>query len=435
MHLAGEKIRAWRESRDPPLSAGEFGELYGVPEPWPSRTVYGWEAQGKIPRASAQRRLAELGICQPEDWLRPAAHQGERSVSGQEHPFYAMHGHGFVRAATSTPRVRTADVSCNRDGIIEEARRAHECHVDLLVYPELCVSSYAIDDLHMQSALLDACETAIAEIVAASAGLTPVLLIGAPLRHEGRLYNCALAVADGKLLGVVPKTYLPNYREYYEKRWFASGRQCRGKTIRVGDLEAPFGTDLIFASNRFPASSCSSRSARTSGPRSRLRRRRAGRGDDPRQPLRLQHRHRQVGRAQAAVPLAKLRTAAAYVYSASGHGESTTDLAWDGQGMIYELGDLLAESERFSLHPELCVADIDTDRILGDRMRLATFNDAAEASGRPEDRFRVVRFDHAPASGRHRPRSARSAASRSCPTGPTGSTRTATRRSTSRSTG
>src|SRR5690606_25921383 len=93
------------------------------------------------------------------------------------------------------------------------------------------------------------------------------------------------------------------------------------------------------------------------------------------------------------------RAAAAYIYSASGHGESTTDLAWDGQGMIYELGDLLAESERFSLHPELCVADIDTDRILGDRLRLPTFNDAAEAAGRPEDRFRVVDFDHAPAQG------------------------------------
>src|SRR5690606_40495234 len=137
MHLAGEKIRAWREGREPPLSAGEFGAHYGVPEPWPSRTVYGWEAQGKIPRAAAQRRLAELGICQPEDWLRPAAHRGEQPMTGRDHPFYCMHGHGFVRAATSTPCVRTADVPYNRDGIIEEARRAHERHGDPLVSPEL----------------------------------------------------------------------------------------------------------------------------------------------------------------------------------------------------------------------------------------------------------------------------------------------------------
>src|SRR5690606_32626906 len=91
------------------------------------------------------------------------------------------------------------------------------------------------------------------------------------------------------------------------------------------------------------------------------------------------------------------RTASAYVYSAAGHGESTTDLAWDGQGMIFELGDLLGESARFSLHPELCVADVDTQRILNDRTRLPTFNDAVEAAGRPEDSFRTVRFDHAPA--------------------------------------
>src|SRR5688500_3188080 len=234
MHRAGQKIRAWREAHDPPLSAGEFGERYGSPGPWPSRTVYGWEAKGKIPRAAAQRRLAELGICQPEDWLLPA----EGPATGPEpravHPFFDMHTHGFVRVATSTPQVRTADVSFNRDAVIEEALRAHAAHVDLVVYPELCVSSYAIDDLLMQSALLDACEAAIGEIAAATAELTPMLLIGAPLRHGGRLYNCALAIAAGRVLGAVPKSYLPNYREFYEKRWFASGINVAGQYIRVG---------------------------------------------------------------------------------------------------------------------------------------------------------------------------------------------------------
>ncbi len=164
MHRAGEKLRAWRESRNPPLSAEDFGALYGVPDPWPSRTIYGWEAQGKIPRPAAQRRLADLGICQPEDWLVAAgsstsfSEKGAQPMSERTHPFYAMHAHGMVRIATSTPPVRPADVSFNRDGIIAEARRAHAAHVDLLVYPELCVSSYAIDDLHMQAALLDAVE-------------------------------------------------------------------------------------------------------------------------------------------------------------------------------------------------------------------------------------------------------------------------------------
>ena len=393
MHRAGEKIRAWREAQRPPLSAAEFGALHG----WPSRTVYGWETKGKIPRAAAQRQLAELGICKPEDWLLPASvsENGERA-----HPFYGMHNHGFVRVATSTPQVRTADVSFNRDGIIAEAKRAHAAHVDLVVYPELSVSAYAIDDLHLQSALLDAAERAVGEIGAASAGLSPVLLIGAPLRHNGRIYNCALVVADGQLLGVVPKSYLPNYREYYEKRWFASGLNIAGQYITVGGEEVPFGTDLLFASNQIagfklhveicedfwaaiPPSTYGALAGATIIANLSASNIVIGKSDE---------RH-MLCRAQSA------RTASAYVYSASGHGESTTDLAWDGQGMIYELGDLLAESERFSLDPELCVADVDTGRILGDRQRLPTFNDGAEAAGRPEDAFRMVEFDHAPAPG------------------------------------
>src|SRR4029079_3501574 len=116
-------------------------------------------------------------------------------------------------------------------------------HVDLVVYPELCVSSYAIDDLHLQSALLDAAERAVGEIAAASVGLSPVLLIGAPLRKDGRLYNCAIPIADGQVLGAVPKSYLPNYREFYEKRWFASGLNIVGQSIRIGEAEVPFGVD------------------------------------------------------------------------------------------------------------------------------------------------------------------------------------------------
>ena len=256
MHRAGDRIRTWRETHDPPLSAGEFGERYGQPAPWPSRTVYGWETKGRIARPSVQRRLAELGICEPGDWLVDTdagpTSEAKETAGMSEHPFYDMHAHGFVRVATSTPAVRTADVAYNRDAIVAEARRAHEANVDLLVYPELCVSSYAIDDLLMQSALLDATEQAVGAIVDASKGLSPVLLIGAPLRHNGRLYNCALAIADGTLLGAVPKSYLPNYREFYEKRWFASGINVAGQYIRVGEAEVPFGTDLIFASNRLP---------------------------------------------------------------------------------------------------------------------------------------------------------------------------------------
>jgi NAD+ synthase (glutamine-hydrolysing) len=321
-------------------------------------------------------------------------------MASHDHPFFDMHRHGFVRVATSTPHVRTADVAGNVAGTIAEAQRAHACQCDLVVYPELGISSYAIDDLHMQAALLDAVERGVREIAAASAGISPVLLVGAPLRHNGRLYNCAVAIADGRILGVVPKSYLPNYREFYEKRWFAHGRNVRGQAIRVGEAEVPFGVDLLFASARLPgfklfieicedfwAPNPPSTGGALAGATILANLSASniviGKSDE---------RH-MLCRAQSS------RTASAYIYSAAGHGESTTDLAWDGQGMIFELGDLLAESERFSLSPELCIADIDTDRILGDRMRLQTFNDAAEAAGRPEDTFRTIQFDHAPATG------------------------------------
>jgi len=315
--------------------------------------------------------------------------------------FYAMHTHGFVRVATSTPRVRTADVTFNRDAILEEARRASAAHADLVVFPELALSSYAIDDLFLQTALLDAVAAAAVALVEASANLSPLLLVGAPLRHDGRLYNCALAIARGRLLGVVPKSYLPNYREYYEKRWFAPGRGIAGGSIRVGGIEAPFGTDLLFAASDLPgfvvhAEICEDFWAATppstegalagatilanlSASNITI-----GKSDE---------RHL-LCRAQSA------RAAAAYVYSAAGPGESTTDLAWDGQGVVYELGDLLAESERFPIVPGLCCADVDTGRILSERMRMGTFNDAATAAAARGARpFRRIAFEHRPVGG------------------------------------
>jgi NAD+ synthase (glutamine-hydrolysing) len=404
MHKAGRLIRAWRLAHRPPLSAKEFGERYGAPRPWRGQTVYNWESRGKIARPAVQRRLAELGICTPSDWLEPAdAADARMQDMGEDtggHPFFSAHRQGLIRVAASSPHVRTAEVGFNRDAVLVEARRAQAAHVDLLVFPELCLSSYALDDLHLQTALLDAVEAGAGQIIAASAELSPVMLIGAPLRHEGRLYNCALAIAGGKLLGVVPKSYLPNYREFYEKRWFAHGRAIRGATIRVAGEEAPFGSDLIFASRALPGftffaeicedlwaanppSSTGALAGATILANLSASNITIGKSDE---------RH-MLCRSQSA------RASAAYVYSAAGHGESTTDLAWDGQGVIYELGEILAESERFSLDPQLCIADVDCERILGERMRLQTFNDAAEAAGRPENALRRIAFDHAPASG------------------------------------
>ncbi|EYD72469.1 NAD synthetase / Glutamine amidotransferase chain of NAD synthetase [Limimaricola hongkongensis DSM 17492] len=308
--------------------------------------------------------------------------------------FHSLHRHGFVRVATATPRVRPADVVYNRDAVIAEARRAHDARADLVVFPELCLSSYAIDDLHLQTALNDAVETALGAVVAASETLAPVLLVGAPLRHEGRLYNCAVAISCGRILGVVPKSFLPNYREFYEKRWFAEGRGVTGRVMRLGAAEVPFGTDLIFEAEDLPglifhteicedfwAPVPPSSHAATEGALILTN---------------LSASNIVIGKSDDRHVLCRshgMRSFAAYAYSAAGPGESTTDLAWDGQGAVYEMGDLLAQSDRFDLEPELCMADVDTQRLLNERMRTGTFNDAGKGRERA---FRRIRFEHRP---------------------------------------
>ncbi|WP_410218340.1 NAD(+) synthase [Paracoccus sp. (in: a-proteobacteria)] len=311
-----------------------------------------------------------------------------------EHPFSALHRHGFVRLATSTPRVRPADIGYNCDSVIEEARRADALGVDLLVYPELCLSSYAIDDLHMQDALLSAVERAVQRVIEASAGLAPVLLVGAPLRRDGRLYNCALIITRGELLGVVPKSFLPNYREFYEKRWFAHGRGITGQSITIGGLTAPFGTDLIFQATDLPGLIFHTEICEdlwTPAPPS----------SDAAMAgavilTNLSASNIVIGKSSDRHLLCQsqsMRAFAAYAYSAAGPGESTTDLSWDGQGMIYELGDLLAESARFPTEPQLLAADVDTGRILAERLRTGSFNDAAR---QVEPQFRRIPFLHRP---------------------------------------
>jgi NAD+ synthase (glutamine-hydrolysing) len=321
-------------------------------------------------------------------------------MSETSQPFYDMHEHGFVRVATATPCCRPADVAYNTAGVLAEAQKAHNAGVDLVVFPELTLSSYAIDDLLLQHALIERVEQALAEVVAASVDLNPVLVVGAPLKRADKLYNCAVVIAGGQVLGVVPKSFLPNYREFYEKRHFAHGRGCTDLWIGVAGEEVPFGTDLVFgAANlpgfRFGVEICEDfwapippgMTAALAGALILCNLSASpvtiGRADD-------RHLH---CRSSAS------RAIAAYVYSASGHGESTTDLAWDGQGVIYEMGDLLAESARFDLTGELTVVDIDTERLAAERMRNQTFADAAEWAGRPEDSYRRIVFEHAYAQG------------------------------------
>lgn len=316
------------------------------------------------------------------------------------HPFHSIHTHGLLRVGACTPLASVGDPAANGRAAIALAREGHDAGADLLVFPELNLTSYAIDDLHLQDALCDATETALAEVVAASANLRPALMLGAALRRNGRLYNCAVAVARGRILGVVPKTYLPNYREYYEKRWFAPGAGLTGLTMRVAGQEVPFGTDLIFAADDLPdfvfhAEICEDFW-------SPLPPSTAGAMAGALVLCNLSASNIVIGKARDREMLCasqSARTISAYVYSAAGMGESTTDLSWDGQGSVHELGELLVTSDRFDRSAGIVYADVDLERLRLERMRTGTFNDCATASGHPETRFRRIGFDHAPAEG------------------------------------
>jgi NAD+ synthase (glutamine-hydrolysing) len=318
-------------------------------------------------------------------------------VNSRTTHFSSIHAHGMVRVAAATPIATAGDPAANAEAALALAREADAAGVDLVVYPELNLSSYAVDDLHLQDGFRLAVEQALAMVVAGSAELRPVLVLGVPLLRNGRLYNCAAVVARGRVLGVVPKSFLPNYREYYEKRWFAPGVGLAGLSIDIEGEAVPFGTDLLFVASDLPdfvfaAEICEDFWAPT----------------PPSTPAalagalvlcNLSASNIVIGKARERAMLAaaqSARTCSAYVFSAAGPGESTTDLAWDGQAFIYELGHELAASSRFSAEPELTIADVDLGRLRAERMRVGTFNDAASASGHPETRYRRIAFDHAP---------------------------------------
>ena len=314
--------------------------------------------------------------------------------------FVSAYAQGFVRVASCTVPVGVADPATNLANVLAAARQAHDEGAGVAVFPELCLSGYAIDDLLLQDTLLDAVGAAIGDLVAASVDLLPVLVVGAPLVVGNRVLNAALVVHRGRVLGVAPKSYLPTYREFYERRWFGPGDDVTG-TVVVADQEVPVGPDLLFAATDVrglvlhvevcedmwvpvPPSAHAALAGATvltnlsSSPIT------VGRAEDRRLLVRS----------------ASLRCLSAYVYAAAGRGESTTDLSWDGQTMLYELGDLLAEGDRFPDGPRVTVADVDLDRIRQERLRTNSFDDNRRALGfEPTGAFRRVEFELAPPAG------------------------------------
>jgi NAD+ synthase (glutamine-hydrolysing) len=312
-------------------------------------------------------------------------------------PFHAIHTHGFVRVAACTPAVAVGDPAFNAGEILALARDGHVRGVDLMLFPELGISAYAIDDLFLQDALLRRVEAEIAGLARASKSLAPVLVVGAPVQNNGALYNCAVVIARGVILGVVPKSFLPNYREYYENRWFSPGAGVTGLEMRLAGQTVPFGTDLIFEATDLPdfvfaAEICEdfwsptppSTTAALAGALILCN---------------LSASNIVVGKADDRELLCasqSMRCMAAYLYSAAGPGESTTDLAWDGQATVHELGRVLAKTDRFPARAQMAVADVDAERLRLERMRTPTFKNAAVAAGNPERAYRRVRFEHQP---------------------------------------
>ncbi len=282
--------------------------------------------------------------------------------------------------AAATPVVHIADPMANAAEHIALIEQAAAQGCDLIVFPELSLSAYAIDDLLMQDALLDAAEVAVLQVAEATAETGVVAVIGVPLRLGEALYNTAVVMQGGVVLGVVPKTYLPNYREYYEKRWFQPGGDLLAdlESFELGGESVPFGADLLFeAEDRpgfvFGVEICEDYWAPM--PPS-IRQSLAG----ARILLNLSASNVLVGKASNRAMLCSAqsaRTMSAYVFSASGWGESTTDLAWDGQSTIHELGAKLADNERFAMENHLTVVDVDVAMLGAERRRTGTFGDCA----------------------------------------------------------
>ena len=320
--------------------------------------------------------------------------------------FLSAYDQGFARVAAVTLPVVPVDPAANAAAIIEQARTLADDGVCLAAFPELCLTGYAIDDLLLSDLLLSDVLTAIETLRAASADLLTALVVGAPLRLGDRLYNCALVIQGGRVRGIAPKSYLPTYREFYEKRHFAPGDALpagvesielpgvRGgadsteSTDGAGGTEpvarVPFGANLLFEVDDVPGLTfhvevCEdmwvpvppSSVAALAGATVLVN---------------LSGSPITVGRAEDRELLARSSSArglAAYVYAAAGQGESSTDLAWDGQTLVYENGELLGSTERFPDGPRASVVDVDIEGLRAERLRQGTFADNARTLSSP----------------------------------------------------
>jgi NAD+ synthase (glutamine-hydrolysing) len=318
--------------------------------------------------------------------------------------FFNLYTHGFARVAVAIPRCKIADPAFNASQTIALARQAQQQGAVLVAFPELGLSAYTCDDLFHQAALLDACEAALGAVVDASKDIDVALVVGLPLRVDHQLFNCAAVVAGGRILGLVPKSYLPNYGEFYEARQFSAADSAVSAQVSLLGQDVPFGAGLLFEianikSMRFhieicedvwvpiPPSSFAALAGATVLVNLSASNVLAGKSG---------YRHQLVGQQSA-------RCLAAYLYSSAGLGESSTDLAWDGQALIYEKGDMLAESARFADDSHILFADVDLERLSRERMHTTTFAHSVRRHASEVAAFRLVRFELQVARGQALP--------------------------------
>ncbi len=307
--------------------------------------------------------------------------------------FDNLYSHDFARVAVAVPLCRVADPAFNAEQTVALLQQAAADGAALVAFPELGLSGYTCDDLFHQRALQEGCEAALATVLKASQALPAVAIVGMPLRVGQGLFNCAVIVQRGRVLGVVPKTYLPNYGEFYEARQFTSATEALQDSVNLLGQAMPFGAQLVFAAEdlpmlRFAVEICEdvwtpvppSSFAALAGAQLLIN---------------LSASNALVGKAgyrRQLVSQQSARCLAAYVYSSAGPGESSTDLAWDGQALISENGDLLVESERFQTTAQLISADVDLGRLSHERMRQTSFGQSVRVHAAEVSRYRSVSF-------------------------------------------
>ena len=308
---------------------------------------------------------------------------------------------GFLRVAAGCPPVRVADPERNADATLEFVARAAERRAQVLVLPELGLTGYTCGDLFFSlTTLIGGAERALARVLRETARREMVVVVGLPVLQGDRLFNAAAVLQAGRLLGVVPKTFLPGYKEYYEERWFSSAREAREGTLRLAGQEVPFGTELLF---RLPGEEAVTLAVEIC--------------EDLWAPIPPSSRHAMAGASVILNPSASNdlvakaeyrrelvrqqsgRTLAAYVYANAGVHESTTDLVFGGHLLIAENGVLLAEGERFRRDGELVVTDVDVERLRVERARQTSFVEGLHP-GAPG--YRVVALAPMPVALPHR---------------------------------